>query len=408
MPEFSTSSILDIGTESSDSEDIRLQKRMLVTAAVLVVVPAAIWSVTYYILGEPVAALIPGGYAFLTIINLGVFAATKRYRMFRATQLIFFLVLPFLLQLALGGFVGASAVMLWALNAPLGALVMQGRKQAVRYMIAYGALLIISLVLQPSTTIDNSLSESVVGLFFLLNLLGVSAVAFIMLNYFVGQRDRIQGELEREREKSEQLLLNILPEEVAADLKEFGQTEAKHYASASVLFADQVGFTQFAGRVSPTELVATLNEIFTEFDVIAERHGIEKIRTIGDSYMAASGVPVENPDHAAAMARAALEMIGFIDSYADVEFRIGINSGPLVAGVVGTTKFQYDIWGDTVNTASRMESSGEPRKIQISEATRDLIHDQFICDPRGSVEVKGKGEMSTWFLVRERDEWPVS
>jgi guanylate cyclase len=376
---------------------------MLVTAAVLVVVPAVIWSFTYYLLGEPVAALIPGGYALLTIINLGFFSVTKRYRVFRTTQLILFLVLPFLLQLALGGFVGASAVILWALIAPLGALVMQGRKQAVRYMIAYAALLIISLVLRPSTTIDNSLSDSVVGLFFLLNLLFVSAVVFIMLNYFVGQRDRIQGELESEREKSDQLLLNILPEEVAADLKEDGQTEARQYASASVLFADQVGFTQFAGRVSPEELVATLNEIFTAFDVIAERHGIEKIRTIGDSYMAASGVPVENPDHAAAMARAALEMIGFIDSYADVEFRIGINSGPLVAGVVGTTKFQYDIWGDTVNTASRMESSGEPRKIQISEATRDLIHDQFICDPRGSVKVKGKGEMSTWFLIRERD-----
>ena len=404
MPEFFTSSILDIGTEPSDSEDIRLQKRMLVTAAVLVVVPAAVWSFTYYLLGEPVAALIPGGYALLTIINLGFFSVTKRYRLFRTTQLILFLVLPFLLQLALGGFVGASAVILWALIAPLGALVMQGRKQAVRYMIVYAALLIISLVLRPSTTIDNSLSDSVVGLFFLLNLLFMSAVAFIMLNYFVGQRDRIQGELESEREKSDQLLLNILPEEVAADLKEDGQTEARQYASASVLFADQVGFTQFAGRVSPEELVATLNEIFTAFDVIADRHGIEKIRTIGDSYMAASGVPVENPDHAAAMARAALEMIGFIDSHAEVEFRIGINSGPLVAGVVGTSKFQYDIWGDTVNTASRMESSGEPRKIQISETTHDLICDRFICDPRGSVQVKGKGEMSTWFLVRERDE----
>jgi len=403
MSELLTSSILDIGTEPSDSEEIRLQKRMLVTAAVLVVVPAAVWSVTYYILGEPVAALIPGGYALLTIINLGFFSATKRYRVFRATQLILFLVLPFLLQLALGGFVGASAVILWALIAPLGALVMQGRKQAVRYMFVYAALLIISLVLRPSTTIDNSLSDSVVGLFFLLNLLFMSAIAFIMLNYFVGQRDRIQGELESERSKSDQLLLNILPEEVAADLKEDGQTEARQYASASVLFADQVGFTQFAGRVSPEELVATLNEIFTAFDVIAKRHGIEKIRTIGDSYMAASGVPVENPDHAAAMARAALEMIGFIDSHAEVEFRIGINSGPLVAGVVGTSKFQYDIWGDTVNTASRMESSGEPRKIQISETTHDLICDQFICDPRGSVEIKGKGEMRTWYLIRERD-----
>jgi guanylate cyclase len=399
--EWSLSSYLDVGADPTDSEELRLQKQMLVTTTGLIAVAAVVWAVAYYFLDERSAALIPGSYAVLSFVNLGVFASTKRYRVFRATQLVLILALPFLLQLVLGGFVGASAVILWALTAPFGALVMQGRKYAVRYMIAYGALLVASLLLNPSMTIENNLSQRVVGLFFLMNVLAVSIVVFIVMNYFVGQRDRIQDELEQEQERSEELLLNILPGEVAADLKRDGRTEAKYYESASVLFADMVGFTALADRSSPGDLVATLNEIFTEFDVIADRFEIEKIRTIGDAYMAAAGVPVERPDHAEVIARAALDMKGFVDRYDGVDFRIGISSGPLVAGVVGTSKFQYDIWGDTVNMASRMESSGEPGRIHISGTTRRLLDGGFSCEPRGLVEVKGKGPTNTWYLIGE-------
>ena len=396
---WSLSSFLDIGAEPTDSETLRLQKQMLVTTTALIAFAALLWAVAYYLLDERLTALIPGSYAVLSAINLGALAVTKRYRAFRAIQLVLILALPFLLQLVLGGFVGASAVILWALTAPFGALVMQGRKYAVRYMIAYGALLVISLLLNPSMTIENNLSPQVVGLFFLMNVLAVSIVVFIVMNYFVGQRDRIQGELEQEQERSEELLLNILPEEVAADLKKDGRTEAKYYENASVLFADMVGFTALADRSSPGDLVATLNEIFSEFDVIAGRYEIEKIRTIGDAFMAAAGVPVERPDHADAIARVALDMKEFVDRYDGVEFRIGISSGPLVAGVVGTSKFQFDIWGDTVNLASRMESSGEPGRIQISGTTHRLLDHEFECQARGTVEVKGKGPMNTWYLM---------
>lgn len=405
--EWSLSSYLDVGADPTDSDELRLQKQMLVTTTGLITVAAAVWAVAYYLLDERSAALIPGSYAVLSSVNLGVFASTKRYRVFRATQLVLILALPFLLQLVLGGFVGASAVILWALIAPFGALVMQGRKYAVRYMIAYGTLLVISLLLNPSMTIENNLSQRVVGLFFLMNVLAVSIVVFIVMNYFVGQRDRIQDELEQEQERSEELLLNILPREVAADLKRDGRTEAKYYESTSVLFADMVGFTALADRSSPSDLVATLNEIFTEFDVIADRFEIEKIRTIGDAYMAAAGVPVERPDHAEVIARAALDMKGFVDRYDGVEFRIGISSGPLVAGVVGTSKFQFDIWGDTVNTASRMESSSEPGRIQISGTTHQLLGEGFECQARGMVEVKGKGSMNTWYLVGESPVQPI-
>jgi class 3 adenylate cyclase len=162
-----------------------------------------------------------------------------------------------------------------------------------------------------------------------------------------------------------------------------------------------VGFTALADRSKPDDLVATLNEIFTEFDEIADRHEIEKIRTIGDAYMAAAGVPLEWDDHAGAIARAALEMREYADGYEGIDFRIGISSGPLVAGVVGTSKFQFDIWGDTVNVASRMESTAEPGQIQISETTHRLLEAGFECEPQGRTEVKGKGPMETWYLVRE-------
>jgi class 3 adenylate cyclase len=201
-----------------------------------------------------------------------------------------------------------------------------------------------------------------------------------------------------ERERAESLLLNVLPGEVAAELKQRGETTARRFDSISVLFADIVGFTPMSAQMDPEEMVDRLNEVFTVFDALAERHGCEKIRTIGDNYMVASGVPIPREDHAKALAQMALEMIDYAED-GPLSFRIGINSGPVVAGVIGTKKFQYDVWGDTVNTASRMESHGEPGRIQISDATYRLIKDDYICTPRGPIEVKGKGTLTTYWLL---------
>jgi adenylate cyclase len=396
---WTLSSLLDLGAEPEDSQDLRLQKRMLMTVALLGLVIGFGWGAVYWMLGEPVAALIPGSYGLLTAINIIVYSRTKRYKLFRFSQLLFFILLPFLLQLTLGGFVGASAVIVFGLFAPFGALVMQGRRVATPWMVAYVLLLITSLVIQPDMTINNNLSNLTVGLLFIGNILGIALFTFIVMIYFVGQRDMMQTELEREREKSDNLLLNILPKGVAADLKEHGETRAKYYNSASVLFADQVGFTEFSDEAGPEEIVKTLDEIFTAFDQIVGRRHIEKIRTIGDAYMAAAGVPIEWAEHATAIVDAALDMQSFIDSYDGFTFRIGVSSGPIVGGVVGTSKFQYDIWGDTVNVASRMESSGSPGRVQISDSTYQLIKDQFECELRGEIDVKGKGLMKTWFVV---------
>lgn len=217
----------------------------------------------------------------------------------------------------------------------------------------------------------------------------------------------LMGDLDTERAESERLLLNILPEPVAQRLKTEPGIIADRYESASVLFADIVGFTPLSETLTAEEMVEWLNEVYSEFDALVQKHGVEKIRTIGDGYMVAAGVPFLREDHAAAITRLALDIKVYFEALPPVHghttnFRIGINSGPLVGGVIGTHKFQYDLWGDAVNTAARMESHGVPGRIQITAATRELIKDQFSCEARGPIEVKGKGEMETWFVLGER------
>ncbi|MCB9168989.1 MAG: tetratricopeptide repeat protein [Flavobacteriales bacterium] len=234
---------------------------------------------------------------------------------------------------------------------------------------------------------------------------------FLLVALFAGvfltQRNRIG----KEKARSEELLLNILPEEVAEELKEKGEAEAVHIDQVTVLFTDFRGFTAMSEQMTPKDLVKDLNECFSAFDRIVEKHGIEKIKTIGDAYMAAGGLPVPNTTHALDVIQAALEMRDFIAEgkarkiAADLpyfEIRIGIHTGPVVAGIVGVKKFQYDIWGDTVNTASRMESSGEVCQVNISETTYMLVKDApgLTFKPRGKVQAKGKGEMVMFFVQR--------
>ena len=209
--------------------------------------------------------------------------------------------------------------------------------------------------------------------------------------------------LQVQQEQSERLLLNILPEEIANRLKRGDSTIADTFADVTVLFADIVGFTQLSSLVSPTQLVALLNDIFSTFDNLAERHGLEKIKTIGDAYMVVGGLPIPRQDHAEAIAEMALDMQQAITDFSNTHnqafsIRIGINSGPVVAGVIGIKKFIYDLWGDTVNTASRMESHGLPGCIQVTETTYQQLQEKYSFENRGAIEVKGKGEMTTYLL----------
>jgi class 3 adenylate cyclase len=240
-----------------------------------------------------------------------------------------------------------------------------------------------------------------------LNVVGTGAVAFTVLALFATQRNAALAALRVEQGRSEALIRNVLPGPIAERLKDGTGSIADHVESATILFADVVDFTPLAGRLSPAEVVGTLDQLFSHFDTLVERHGLEKIKTIGDAYMAAAGVPDPCADHAR---RAALLALDMRDSVATspiagrqgLELRIGINSGPVTAGVIGTKRFLYDLWGDAVNTASRMESNGTPGRIQITRATYELLRNDFVCESRGAISVKGKGEMETWYLVGAR------
>jgi class 3 adenylate cyclase len=219
-------------------------------------------------------------------------------------------------------------------------------------------------------------------------------------------RDQEQAylkQLQAEQEKSERLLLSILPRPVAEQLKQTQSTIADSFAEATVLFADIVDFTVISTHRSPIEMVNLLNHIFSAFDNLAEKHGLEKIKTIGDAYMVVGGIPKHRPDHAEAIADMALDMqiaISKFNSETGESFsiRIGISTGPVVAGVIGTKKFIYDLWGDTVNTASRMESHGFPGAIQVTDSTYQCLKDKYQLEERGTIPVKGKGEMQTFIL----------
>lgn len=217
--------------------------------------------------------------------------------------------------------------------------------------------------------------------------------------------------LEYEREKSEHLLLNVLPEKIAHRLKEREEIIADRFDSASVLFFDIVGFTTMSASLPANEVVSILNDLFCRFDTLADSHGLEKIKTIGDAYMAVSGIPDPVPDHAHAAAEMAIDMLDILDDYSQsagrpVQARIGICSGPVVAGVIGRRKFIYDLWGDTVNTASRMESHGIPNRIQVTPSTYELLREDFTFESRGTIEIKGKGSMQTYFLDVVSEESP--
>jgi guanylate cyclase len=402
----SYSALISIGVKADDSNETRLEKNLLVTSALMMSTAGIIWGLIYWYFDETVAAVIPISYGFLSYLSAITFSINRRYRFFRFSQILLSLLLPFFLSLALGGLVNSSAVVLWSFTCPIGALLFAGRRQSFGWFAIYLALVALSGSLQIFMPPSNNLPPAVIISFFVLNISGVSLVAFVLMQHFVNQKNTALDLLHIEQDKSERLLLNVLPREVANRLKNEGHTIAEQFDAVSILFADMVGFTSLSARMAPQEMVDLLNEVFSSFDGLVKRYDLEKIRTIGDNYMVASGVPRPRPDHAQALAGLALDMRAYLEQAQaagkPVQFRIGINSGPVIGGVIGQDKFHYDIWGDAVNVASRMESHGAAGKIQITRPTYDLLCQDFVCEPHGSIQVKGKGEMDTWFLVGKR------
>jgi guanylate cyclase len=306
-----------------------------------------------------------------------------------------------------GGFLPSGGVALWGILAPLGALVFLEVRRAIRWFVAFVLVFLLTGVAGelffPNADFPTWFPSTMLAL----NIVGAGAIAFTLLASFAKQRNEALEALRVEQEKSDLLLMSILPSSIAERLKAASQPIADHFDAASILFADVVDFTPLSQRLPPAEVVGILDRLFSRFDTLVERHGLEKIKTIGDCYMAAAGVPDPSRDHARRTALLALDMREVVATSAagegfGLQLRIGINSGPVIAGVIGSKRFLYDLWGDPVNTASRMESQGTPGEIQITSEMYELLKDEFVCRRRGTIEVKGKGRMETWYLVGPR------
>lgn len=395
----------DLGARPGDSHDERLRAGTLILASVLIAVLSTVWVVTYLVYGYPRSAAIPALYQIVTVAGLAMLARTRRFDVFRTTQLLVMLILPALLQASLGGFVASSGILLWALFVPLAALALYGLARAWAWLAAYLAEVATLAVLDPLLSQHPAgLPAGIVNAFFVLNIAGVTVSAYLMLAYFVGQRERIHKALELEQERSERLLQNMLPPPIADRLKKDAGVIAERYEHVSVLFADLVEFTPHTLTVSPEELVTLLDRIFTAFDHRTDAWGLEKIKTIGDAYMVAGGVPESRPGHVQAIARLALAMredviaIGESSGQTWLNLRIGIDAGPVVAGVIGRRKYIYDLWGDTVNTASRMQTSAQPGQIQVTARVVSALGEGFALRARGAIDLKGKGPTEVFVL----------
>ena len=279
-----------------------------------------------------------------------------------------------------------------------------GTRQSTSWFILFAALAGVSWVLNDQF-MGNALPipRHVKDTFFLMNIMGTACILYAVMRYFQSQKERTLQELAIEQARSEKLLLNVLPQSIANRLKDNDMRIADSHESVTVLFADIVGFTQLTASTSPTELVDLLSQLFSRFDQLAAKHGIEKIKTIGDGYMVVGGAPIHLENHAALVTALALEMFNALSAFNqetgnNLQMRIGISSGPVVAGVIGTSKFAYDLWGDTVNMASRMEQTALTNSIQLSEATHALIKTGFDFEMRKQVQVKGKGKVNTYML----------
>jgi guanylate cyclase len=389
--------VSDIVALPEDTESIRIRKTTIVLIVLAFIPINFIWTLAIFSLGLNVAAAINLTLGIALIVGVVFISRTKRFSVFLNIIFSITLIYGTSLQISLGGFINSGLVFISVLLIPLSASLLLSRRNTIfwatiyvitfTFLLAYDEMIAFNAPALPT-------NFGIINGFF--NIASLTFLSIAMMLYLVKQ-------LEIAQDRADTLLFNMLPQKVAARLKKKPGTIAEAYDNASILFADIVGFTPLSNQLSPTKMIDLLNQIYSQFDELVEKYGVEKIRTIGDNYLVASGVPNPRPDHAQALAYLALDMLEVCQntklvSDKTLTLRIGINSGSLIAGVIGSKKFQYDIWGDAVNTASRMESHGLPGKIQITKDTYEILKDSFVLTPRGAIHVKGKGEMQTWFL----------
>ena len=407
------------GILPTDSEEVRLQKSLLIFATGFISFASMFWVFLYWQIGPQISSTIPFIFQLLLIGNLALYIKTLRFEFFRQTQLALFLFMPFIAQWSMGNFITASCLGLWALLAPVGAVLIIGAREALAWFSAYVFLTALSggfdyYLVNAMLPAPVAISPGTTMFFFALNFAAVSTLVFLLLRHAVIEKQKVRSRLQEahrllqlEQERSEKLLLNILPGPVAERLKNGDQTIADGFSDVSVMFVDIVNFTRLAEGMSPQQVFTMLNRVFSSFDELAEKYGLEKIKTIGDAYMVAGGLNGRRDDFTAALADLGLSMCellrrDFKIEALHLEVRIGISSGPVVAGVVGKRKFIYDLWGDTVNLASRITGEAYPGTVHVDRATYRKLWLRYDFDLPRILHLKGKGDTIAYRLVGRR------
>ena len=354
--------------------------------------------VAYFALGFPTVATAYWVFAGLLVLNVLTGVVFRKITVAKFNAMTLMLVMPYVLMFVFGGFtpLGVSAGVI-SLLSPIIAMLLVKREKAVPWIIGAVAGIVVMIFLQPyAAQNDPGIPSDVANVFITIHvalfLLTVSGLSFI-----------VTGRLEEANKRADRLLLNVLPEPIAERLKDRPETIADSHPEVTVLFADIVDFTAMSSEAQPEEVVEMLNTVFSELDQLAATHGLEKIKTIGDAYMVAGGIPTPMRNHTGAVVAFAQDLLQVIEhrrAWNDqpIRMRVGIDTGPVVAGVIGRQKFIYDLWGNVVNTASRMESNGLSNVIQVTESVYEKLKDTHAFERRPPIEVKGKGMMTTYLL----------
>ena len=410
----------EISAGTTDTQEEKLRKSLLIFACAFMNLAVVLWLAIYWMMGLHFSANVPLGYQLISVASLIYYFKTRRFEQFRFVQLSLFLFAPFIMQWSIGSSVTSSGVMLWALLAPIGALVVSSWRESIPWFIAYVVMTVISGTFDYflGSGSDGGMPMKTIGVFFALNFVAMSSIIYFLVRYFVVEMDRIKNQLDQqhqllaeEQKKSERVLLNVLPSSIAQRLKNHDGLIADGHADVTVMFADLVNFTQLTESLSPEQMVSLLNTIFSSFDELSEKYGLEKIKTIGDAYMVVGGLTRNRTDYTRDIADLALEIRQFVSSHPELSrFKLGIHTGiatgPVVAGVIGTKRFIYDLWGDTVNIASRLTDEAVQDVIQVDKTTYNRIRYDYTFEPPATIYVKGKGEMVMYRLTGRLDHSP--
>lgn len=394
------------------TQEDKMRSSLLVLACAFMNFAVMFWLAIYWLMGQSYSSNVPLLYQAVSLGSLVYYVKTRDFVAFRFIQLALFLFAPFVMQWSVGSSITSSGITIWALLAPIGAVVVAGWRESIPWFVAYISLTVVSGFFDYFLGVGytGGLELKTIGFFFALNFAVMSSILYFLVRYFVFEMEKIKIKLDeqhamlmKEQKKSELLLLNVLPGHIADRLKDEETLIADGHAEVTVMFADISNFTQLTERMAPKDMVAMLNTMFSRFDTMTDKYGLEKIKTIGDAYMLVGGLTKNRTNYVKDVLDMAIEMRKFVSLHTDlirldIGIHIGIATGPAVAGVIGSKRFIYDVWGDAVNIASRLSDQGKRGDILLDKASYSRLHHQYHFDTPELTYLKGKGQIPVYRL----------